>query len=135
MSKNSLTLSLNGVDELLKDIEKMGGNVNEAAEKAIMASAQPFTQDLKLAIAKHRRSGLTESALRSPQQVKWEGNRCSLHVGFDMAVGGLPAIFLEYGTSRMSARPFIRPAISRAKRNMVQLQSQALHAIMKDLKP
>ena len=135
MSKNSLTLSLSGVEALLKEIETMGGSVNDAAEKAILASAQPFTQDLKLAITKHKRTGLTEKALSSPQHVMWEGNRCSLQVGFDMVAGGLPAIFLEYGTPRMSARPFIRPAIAKAKRNMVHLQSQALHAIMKELKP
>lgn len=135
MSKNSLTLSLQGVEELLKEIEKLGGSVNSAAEKAILASAHPFTQELKQSIAKHKRSGLTEKALRSPQQVKWEGNRCSLQVGFDLSSGGLPAIFLEYGTPRMSARPFIRPAIAKAKRSAKFHQVAALKAIMKELQP
>jgi HK97 gp10 family phage protein len=135
MAKNSMRLQLAGVEELLRSIEKMGGNVNQAAEKAILASATPFAQDLKNAIKKHHRTGLTESTLKEPKQVMWEGNRCSINVGFDLKAGGLPALFLEYGTPRMKARPFIRPAINRCKRNAPALQQKALEEIMKELIP
>ncbi len=134
MGKNSLKLELSGVEELLRSIEKMGGDVNAAAEKALLASAVPFHQELKVAIKKHRRSGLTESTLREPKQVKWEGNRCTLEVGFNLKSGGLPALFLEYGTPRMKARPFIRPAINRCKKDAKAHQQKALEEIMKELK-
>jgi HK97 gp10 family phage protein len=135
MSKNSLKLELTGVEELLQSIEKMGGDINQAAEKAILASAKPFHQELKLAIKKHRRSGLTEATLHEPTKVHWEGNRCSLQVGFNLKAGGLPALFLEYGTPRMKARPFIRPAINRSRKNMKAIQQKTLSELLKEITP
>ncbi len=135
MGKNSLKLELTGVDQLLNQIQKIGGDVNQAAERAILASAKPFHQDLKQAIKKHKRSGLTESTLKSPTNIKLQGNQCSLDVGFHIKSGGLPALFLEYGTPRMKAQPFIRPAINRNKKNAKQVQQQAIEQLLKDLKP
>lgn len=133
MSKNSLKLELTGVEELLSSIQKMGGDINQAAEKAILASAQPFHQDLQQAIQKHRRSGLTESTLKSPEKVQWEGNRCTLEVGFSIKAGGLPALFLEYGTPRQRARPFIRPAIQRCRKSAQAIQQNTLNDLLKEI--
>ena len=135
MSKNSLKLELTGVEELLLSIEKMGGDINQAAEKAILDCAKPFHQELKLAIKKHRRSGLTEATLHEPIKVHWVGNRCSLQVGFNLKAGGLPALFLEYGTPRMKARPFIRPAINRSRKNMKAIQQKTLSELLKEITP
>ncbi len=135
MSKNSLKLQLHGVEELLEKIQKMHGDIHQAAEQAMLASAKPFHQDLLVAIKKHRRSGLTESTLKPVDACKWQGNQCSLEVGFHIKSGGLPALFLEYGTPRMKAYPFIRPAINRNKRIAKKIQQETIERLLKELTP
>lgn len=135
MAKNSMKLTLTGVEDLLQTLQKMGGDVNQAAEKAILTSAEPLAQELKTNIKKHRRSGLTESTLKEPHQVRWKGNRCFLEVGFNIQEGGLPALFLEYGTPRQPARPFIRPAIERCKKKAPTIQQNVLRELLKEIQP
>ena len=60
MAKSSMKLDLRGVSDLLERIQKVGGNIDAAAEKALLESAKPCVEDLKSGIKKHRRTGLTE---------------------------------------------------------------------------
>ena len=50
MAKNTMKLDLNGFKELLERIQKAGGNIDAAAEKALVESAKPFMEDLKTGI-------------------------------------------------------------------------------------
>ena len=45
MAKNTMKLDLNGFKELLERIQKAGGNIDTAAEKALVESAKPFMED------------------------------------------------------------------------------------------
>ena len=135
MAKNTMKLDLNGFKELLERIQKAGGNIDTAAEKALTESAKPFMEDLKTGIKKHHRTGLTEASLKVPTQIQREGNRLTLNVGFDLGKGGLPALFLEFGTPRMKADPFIQPAIQRNQSRSRKIQKELLAKILKELKP
>lgn len=133
MAKNSMKLDLSGFKEMLENIQKAGGKIEDAAEKALSESAQPFYEDLKEGIKKHRLTGLTEDSLQNPQNIVWEGNRVSLKVGFNMKTGGLPALFIEYGTPRQKAEPFIQPAIRKNQPKSRKIQQTTLHDILKEL--
>lgn len=135
MAKNTMKLDLKGVSDLLERIQKVGGNIDAAAEKALVESAKPFVEDLKSGIKKHRRTGLTEASLNDPTQLQREGNQLTLNVGFDLGKGGLPALFLEYGTPRMKPESFIRPAIQRNQPKARKIQQEILSQILEDLKP
>lgn len=135
MAKNTMKFDLKGVSDLLERIQKVGGNIDAAAEKALVESAKPFVEDLKSGIKKHRRTGLTEASLNDPTQLQREGNQLTLNVGFDLGKGGLPALFLEYGTPRMKPEPFIRPSIQRNQSKARKIQQAVLNQILEDLKP
>lgn len=134
MGKNSMKLDLTGFNTMLESIQKAGGQIDKAAEKALTESATPFYEDLKVGIKKHRKSGLTESSLLDPKNIVWEGNRVTLKVGFDMSKGGLPALFLEYGTPKQKATPFIQPAIKRNQPKAKKIQKNVLSEILEELK-
>lgn len=135
MAKNTMKLDLKGVSDLLERIQKVGGNIDAAAEKALVESAKPFVEDLKSGIKKHRRTGFTEASLNDPTQLQREGNQLTLNVGFDLGKGGLPALFLEYGTPHMKPDPFIRPNIQLNQSKARKIQQEILSQILEDLKP
>lgn len=126
-----MKLDVKGLEDLLERIKKAGGNITQATETALKESAKPFYDDLRSGIAKHRDTGLTESSLRT-LDVKWDGNVASLKVGFDINKGGLPALFIEYGTPKQKPRPFIRPAITRNKPKARKIQQKVLVDILKE---
>lgn len=132
MGKNSMTLNMKGFDDMLERIKKANGSIESAAEKALVEGVKPFQQDLQVGIKKHYRTGLTESTLKEPN-VRWNGNVASISAGFDINKGGLPAIFLEYGTPKQRPRPFIRPAIERNKSKARNIQKRELTKILKEL--
>ncbi len=135
MAKNTMKLDLKGLSDLLERIQKVGGNIDAAAEKALVESAKLFVEDLKSGIKKHRRTGLTEASLNDPTQLQREGNQLTLNVGFDLGKGGLPALFLEYGTPSIKPEPFIRPAIQHNQPKARKVQQEILSQILEDLKP
>ena len=59
-------------------------------------------------MVKHRESGDTADAIISAPAVKWTGDTASVDVGFDIMDGGLPSIFLMYGT-QLHGQPHITP--------------------------
>ena len=50
MGKNSMKLDLTGFNTMLESIQKAGGQIEKAAEKALTESATPFYEDLKVGI-------------------------------------------------------------------------------------
>lgn len=133
MGKNTMRLDLIGFSTMLEGIQKAGGNIERAVETALTESAKPFETELKAGIAKHHRTGLTEKSLLASNNVQWDGNRATLNVGFDIAKGGLPALFIEYGTPRMPADPFIQPAIQRNQSKAKKIQQQVLNEILEGI--
>jgi HK97 gp10 family phage protein len=129
---NKMKLSMNGFEDMLERIRKAGGSIEKAAEAALVEGAKPFQDDLKKGIIKHHRTGLTEKALQE-NEVKWEGNVATLEAGFKISKGGLPALFIEYGTPKQKADPFIRPAIESNTPKARRIQKQVLSKILEEL--
>ena len=92
-----LKLDFSGLDKMIEDMHKMGANVKEVAESALKKSRDYINSNLESAMTPHNRSGETMKSLKDAP-VEWSGTVAKIPVGFDIKNGGLPSIFLMYGT-------------------------------------
>lgn len=109
MAKNKLSLDFPMFDHLKQQLEKAGGNaLKTAVDKALTESARFTDKELEKAIAPHRKTGRTEKSLEGESRTEWSGTTASIDVGFDISDGGLPSIFLMYGT-KVHGQPHVAP--------------------------
>lgn len=100
---NSMSLSFDGLDELLKRFEGQLDMLQPAAGKALEAAHGVVTPKLASAIASHRRTGRTAASLWGYPLIEWQGSTlASVRVGFSISGGGLASVFLMYGTPRIA---------------------------------
>lgn len=100
--KNRLSIDFKGFQEYYEKLDRMGTDIKKVTEEALEKSFRTVTPGIQAAIAPHsvRFTGATEDSLVKEPNVKWDGNTGSVKVGFDITNGGLPSIFLMYGTPR-----------------------------------
>ena len=101
MAKNKIGLNFKGFEEYAERLDKLGGDIKKATEKALQATYDHITPKLERDIKPHRKTGRTERSLNRDAKVKWVGSTAEIEVGFKLDEGGLPSIFLMYGTPRM----------------------------------
>lgn len=118
--------------EILDNIDKAAGSLDEAAEKALKAAFTEVTPGIQSAIAPHHRSGKTERSLYTAGEVKQEGGVLTVDYGFDIQNGGLASIFLMYGTPKMAKDSNLFNAIvgTRAKKTIKQAEEKALKEVL-----
>lgn len=93
-------LNFDGVAELSEKLEALGGDLKQVAEQALEFIPGDVNPKLHAAMQKHRGNGVTEKSIVEGQKVTWTGNIASIDVGFNLKKGGMPSIFLMYGTPR-----------------------------------
>lgn len=109
MARNKITIEFNGYNVLKNKLDQIGGKATErAVESALRASHAAATKKLATAIAPHSDTGKTERSLDEKPVVEWTGTEASINVGFHITDGGLPSIFLMYGT-KLHGQPHITP--------------------------
>jgi hypothetical protein len=96
-----------GLDEVLKKLNKLGADTKQITEDALQKSFDIVTKKAEAAIAKPNlpaggkfSTGRTEESLTRTLEVTWTGTEASAPVGFNIKKGGLPSIFMMYGTPR-----------------------------------
>ncbi len=95
--------------ELEKQLEELAGldGVIKATENALKATDDYVTAQVDKAIASSRynfdRTGETKKSIDRDRTVEWNGTTANVKAGFTISKGGLPSIFLMYGT------PHIKP--------------------------
>ena len=106
---NKLSFDFPMYEKLKKKLEALGGDVlDNAVDKAIADSHEYVTAQLEQAISPHRKTGKTASSLDKVPNVVKTGTEYSADVGFHITEGGLPSIFLMYGT-KVHGQPHIQP--------------------------
>lgn len=141
----SIKLKLKGFEELLKDIEAAGGEMNKAVESTMKQSAATMQTELKAQMQSAGVDAHLISAMQ-PFEVQTEGNQTTARVGYrkgaynpDNPSDGYKVVFLNYGTPNRSkhgkvvARGFIQKAKSRAKPKIKKQQEAALKKILSRL--
>jgi len=96
-----MKIEFDGFDQVVARINKLEGDVKKTSEKALKASRDYITPNIKKEMSKHKRTGKTASSIAENESVKWEGSKASIYVGFKIKEGGIASIFLMYGTPKM----------------------------------
>ena len=102
MAKKKFGLDLDRLEEFAKRLENINVSVQETAEEALSETHAHVTRKVEAAVAgskyNFQRTGKTKSTLQKSPNITWEGSTATVRVGFDISNGGLPSIFLMYGT-------------------------------------
>ena len=123
---------LYGVSELLKKIEKMGGNVDNACKKAVDESLKIVGEDMQNFMSGHKDTGDTMASYEQiPAEVK--DGRIEAVVGYNAKSGGLPSILLDVGTPKQKPYFYRYYAVNNNAAKLEEVQHKALNEILRGL--
>lgn len=118
-------LELTGMDELQKRLEEMGKAASKIEAATLKEAAKPVADDARSLVNvssiqhKHIREDIKIYGVKTKDGVKY----IEIGPGKDT---NWRAKFLEWGTSKMSARPFMQPAYEKNKKNITEIIIQKL---------
>jgi len=116
---------LTGMDGLLDRIQELGRKGSTVQNKALKAAAEPVAEDMKSLV---RVSNLNEKHIRDDIQVsnvKTKDGTKYVRIGPGKNTNWR-AKFLEFGTSKMSAKPFMSPSYENKKGEAKQIIKEKL---------
>lgn len=122
--------------DLADRIEKAGGDLQQAADKALRDTHSYITSQLSTGISRHVVTGETRDSLVQTPKVEWiTPLKAQVNIGFDLADGGWPSIFLMWGTPKMKPDVKLRKAAfgPAVKREVAKIQKGALEAFLQTL--
>lgn len=133
MARNKLRLEFKGFEKYAARLDELGGDLKAVTEKALKESHTLVTPKIKAAMTKHNKSGDTSRAILDKSPVVWDGAVASIDVGFDIQNGGMPSIFLMYGTPRVKPDRDLYNAIygNKTKKDIKELQQEIFSAAIK----
>lgn len=104
---DKMGIEFEGFEEVIKRLEKLNGDARSVTEKAlkethriVTAKARNSAQKQNLPAHGKYSTGKTLRSLRTDATIEWSGTEAKVPVGFDISKGGLPSIFMMYGTPR-----------------------------------
>ena len=100
MARKKWGINFDGFTELSEKYVKLGGDLKKVADDCLSFIPERINPELKTAISKHKRTGKTAQSLANDQKPEWTGDTAKIKVGFKISEGGLPSVFLMYGTAR-----------------------------------
>lgn len=132
--KSRFAFRFDEMTELAAKIEAAGANLQDAADEALKATHDYITPQLSSGIARHVQTGETRDSLENAPQVTWINPLLAqVNIGFDLADGGWPSIFLMWGTPKMKPDLTLRRAAfgPKVKREVAKIQRETLEAYLK----
>ncbi len=108
-----LTARWTGLDDIVKKAEALGREVadNEVMGRALLRTAQPLRDDITRTAPRSRVAPhVAETFVAKVSREERDLGRVTVLVGPQVGYPGFIAPFLEFGTSKMRARPWIRPS-------------------------
>lgn len=126
-------IKLSGDKELERNLKKITRAAKgRALRKAAKAGAEPIVQEAKRRVPVD--TGKTQQHIRS-----WVARRSSdsvtVSVGVTAKSRAHVARYLELGTSKMAARPFLRPAIDEKQRKAAEETQQTMaEAVLEEVR-
>lgn len=138
----AIKLKLEGFDDLLSEIEKAGGTIDDAAQKCLRKSADIMQDELT---AQMQQSNVDSGLINRmpPPEIESAGNRYTARVGYKKGnfdennpSDGYKVVFANYGTPRRSkhgqqpAKGFIQRAKKKASKKIKKAQAETLNEIL-----
>lgn len=123
-------MQFDGMDAIIRQLEQLEVDVRQTVTDALQEAGQLVTEQARAAITPHHRTGTTERSLIENPPVEWTGSEASVDVGFDIKNGGLPSIFLMYGTPRAKKDTKLYNAFygAETQKKIEQIERDALNA-------
>ena len=122
-----------GTSELLKKIEKAGGNVEKACADALKRSLEKPKQEMLQVIKEHHLTGDTEKSF--VEEIKTENGKIYCEVGFSIRKGGIAALFLNLGKpKKIKPEFFIDNAVENNIDEIKRAQLEALNEAFRELR-
>jgi HK97 gp10 family phage protein len=118
-------LSLEGFSELLEKIEALGRKAARIENEALKTAAEPILEDAQSTTQFIDRSGDLRAGLKV-SEVKTRAGVKYVLVGIDKSDNSkvFYGKFIEWGTSKMPAKPFLEPAFDRNKANSMEIMKK-----------
>lgn len=146
----SIKLKLEGFDDLLKDIERAGGRIDDATKKCMVKSADIMQDTLKAEMEKANADKDVINAMPAPT-IENDYGRITARVGYRKGTydphnlsDGYKVVFVNYGTpyrkkhgkieGKTVRLGFIQRAKNKAKRKIEKTQEETLHEILRGLR-
>lgn len=139
MAKNKMSIKFDGYKELKAKLDSIGGeSTKRAVEGALKASQQLIARQANETMLSHERTGTTRKSIVKDGGVVWEGDTASINIGFDLENGGLPSLFLMYGTT-VHGQPHVEPdrnlynAVygSQTKKEIKKIQEEVFNKVIR----
>jgi len=118
-------IELQGLDELLNKLQQMSDRAGRVENKALKAAAQPVAEEMKSLVNVssidhlHIRDNIKISGVKSKDGIKY----IEIGPGKDT---NWRAKFLEWGTSKMSAKPFVQISYEHKKNDVLEIMKQTI---------
>lgn len=123
-----MRLEFSGFEEMAERLDKLGGDLKKTTEKALEATHEHITPKVETAFKKHdiKYSHDTMKSLKKDADIEWSGSVASVGVGFKISAGGLPSIFLMYGTPKIQPDKKLYDSVygSKTKKEVKALQEK-----------
>lgn len=131
--KRGNIVEMYGVSDLMKNIEKAGGKVDEAVKKAVDNSLEQVGMKMQLFMLEHKLTGETYGSYEHIK-ASIKDNSVEAMVGYNIKKGGLPAIFLDVGTPKIKPTFFRYYAVENSRQQIEEIQRATLNEILEGLK-
>lgn len=125
------SLSTRGIDDVIKALEKMGKVADRAIDEALLEGAQPILDNMKSTDQFKDRTGKSRKDL-AISKVKIKKGRRYVTIG-DVKNKHPNLWYIENGTPRMVARPFMRTAYRQERDKALNLMADSLRKSFKKL--
>ncbi|AKA72342.1 HK97-gp10 family putative phage morphogenesis protein [Clostridium scatologenes] len=118
-------IELTGVDEILNKLQEIGANVGRLENKALKNAAEPVLEDSKANVPVRTgklKKGLKITNVKKKEEIKY------ILVGVDKGDNSeiFYGKFIEFGTSKRSAHPFLQPAYEKNKNTIKEIIAETL---------
>lgn len=112
---SKFSLNFDGFLRLAEQLDELqAGALQRATENALKATDKYVTSEVEKAVASSKydfnHTGETKASIDRNMAVEWEGTRASAAAGFHISQGGLPSVFLMYGTPHIKPDTKLRTA-------------------------
>jgi len=99
---NSFGIKFEGFDETIRELYRLQGSaLKPIIEECLDAVSPMITPNITQDMTPHNRTYRTQDSIVQDAKVVWDSDtEAHVSVGFNIKKGGLPSIFLMYGTPR-----------------------------------